>query len=122
MKSFLVCLLLIIFAVSCSNESLILQAEPFENTLIAIKNDSTDLFKNCFSERIHNEKINSQTWNEKLKMAKKRMEAAFNELNPNDFSYKFDRKKSLLIVIHKTYHPFSMKVIFENEKWRLDEH
>ena len=115
-------ILILVFAISCSNNQIIPQAEPFENTLISINNDSTNLFKNSFSERIHNEKTDSLNWNEKLKVAKKRMESAFDKLNPNDFSYEFDKKKSRLIVIHKTYQPFSMKVIFENGKWRLDEH
>jgi hypothetical protein len=122
LKNKILYLLLIILAIGCSNNSIIPQAEPFENTLISIKNNSTNLFKNSFSERVHNEDNDSLTWNERLKVAESRMELEFGELNPNDFSYEFEEKESILIVTHKTNEPFRMKVVMENGDWKLDEH
>ncbi len=115
-------LLILILVISCSNNSIIPQAEPFENTLISIKNNSINLFKNSFSERVLNEDSDSLTWNERLKVAESRMESEFGELNPNDFSYEFEENKSILIVKHKTKEPFRMKVVMENGYWKLDEH
>jgi hypothetical protein len=122
MKNIFIYLLILIFTISCSKKSTISQAEPFENTLISVKNYNIILFKNSFSERIQNEKIDSLTWSEKLKVAEERLELAFTELNPDDFSYEFDEKESVLIIKHKTYQPFSMKIVLENGKWKLDEH
>lgn len=115
-------LLLLILVIGCSQRPIIPQADPFENILVSIKNNSTNLFKNSFSERVHNEDNDNLTWAERLKVTKNRMELEFGELNPSDFSYDFDKKKSKLIVRHKTNEPFRMKVVMENGNWKLDEH
>ena len=115
-------LFILTFALGCFNKPIIPQAEPFENTLISIKNNSIELFKESFSERIHNEKTDSLSWKEKLKVAEKTLKLEFGELSPNDFSYEFDVKGSTLIITHKTEEPFRMKVVMENGTWKLDEH
>lgn len=121
-KNKIIYLILWILAIGCYNNSIIPQAKPFENILISIKNNSTNLFKSSFSERVHNEVNDSLTWNERLKAAKSKMELEFGALNPNHFSYEFEKKESILIIIHKTNEPFRMKVVMENGNWKLDEH
>ena len=122
LKKKFIYLLILIFTIGCSKKPIIAQAEPFENTLISVNNNSIALFKNSFSERVHNEKTDSLTWHERLKVAEERLQLEFGELNPNDFSYEFDEKESILIVKHKTNEPFHLTVVLENGDWKLDEH
>jgi hypothetical protein len=122
LKNKILNLLVLILLIGCSNNSIIPQAEPFESILISVKNNSTKKFKNSFTERIHNENNDTLTWNERLKVTESKMKQEFGELNPNDFSYDFDKKKSQLIIKHKTNEPFRMKIIKENGNWKFDEH
>lgn len=122
MKNKILNLLLLILVIGCSNNPIIPQAEPFENLLVSINKNSAILFKKSFSERVHNEDNDSLTWNERLEIAKSRMEMKFGELNPKDFSFEFDEKESMLIITQKTNNPFRMKVVLENGDWKLDEH
>ncbi len=108
--------------VGCSNKPMVPQTKPFENFLISVKEDSTDLFKNSFSERIHNENNDTLTWDERLIVTKDKLKMEYVDVNPKDFSFEFDKYESDLIIMHKSSEPFRMKVIMENGSWKLDEH
>ncbi len=97
------------------------QSTPFENALKALQSDSASLFMNSFSERITKGKTSEKYWGTKLQEGKAKFKKRFGDYKLGDFTYKYDRKESKLIIYFREKEEIRLRVIKEKGTWKLDE-
>ena len=95
------------------------QSIPFENVLTSLKSDSSSLFMNCFSKRIINGEEDENVWMSRLNEGKEKFEKRFGQFQLIDFSYKYEKSESKLIIYYKNEEQFKMRVVKENGTWKL---
>lgn len=99
----------------------ITQSTPFENILLAMKTDSIPLFLSAFSNRIIDGENDKLVWKKRLNEGKEKFRIQFDNFQLKDFTFEYDEKESKLIIYFKGKEVMRMKVIKEDEKWKLDE-
>lgn len=104
-----------------AQRSHIKQSSPFENVLLSIESDSVSLFMNSFSNRIIDGEKNEEIWMSRLNQGKEKLKKRFGTFQPSDFSYKYKKKESKLIIFFKDEEQHRMRVIKEGKVWKLDE-
>ncbi len=97
------------------------QSAPFENILIAMETDSVNLFIQAFSSAVVNGNYSKELWSARLNEGKDKFEARYGIFQSSDFSYKYKRKKSKLIIFFKGEEEISMRVIKEKGVWKLND-
>ncbi len=97
------------------------QSKPFENVLLSMKSDSTNLFMNSFSDKVVDGEDDENEWMSRLNTGKEKFEKRYGTFQPSDFSYQFEKKGSLLIIFFKGEEQFRLRVIKEGGVWKLDE-
>ena len=122
MKFILIATLTILSTFNLSAQSKhVEQSTPFENVLTSMKSGSSSLFKSCFSERIIDGEEDEQVWMSRLEEGKEKFGERFGDFEVTDFSYEYEAKESKLVIYFKNKRQFAMKVVKENETWKLDE-
>lgn len=97
------------------------QSTPFENILNAMKSDSISLFIKSFSNRIIDGEYDKNIWASRLNEGKEKFAERFGAFELNDFSYAYEKEKSKLIIFFKGEEQFRIRVIQEDDVWKLDE-
>ena len=97
------------------------QSKPFQNVLLSLQTESVSLFVESFTDRIVGDEKDSQVWLDRIKEGHEKMTQRFGNYELSDFTYKFDKEKSKLVIFYKGEEQFKMKVIKEDGKWKLDE-
>jgi hypothetical protein len=97
------------------------QSKPFEKVLISMKSDSTNLFMNSFSDRIIDGEDDKNVWLSRLIEGKEKFKERFGTFQPSDFTYKFNKKDSQLIIFFKDEEQIRLRVTKEGGMWKLDE-
>ena len=99
-----------------------LKEKPFQDIIVAMKNNSVELFKNSFSRKVINSESDISNWDNNFKEAKKKFNKKFGVLDTQDFSYQYDSAESKLIILFKGKEEVRMRITEENGVWKLDEH
>lgn len=103
-------------------EKLSPEAAPLIAVLKAVKVADAAAFKNAYSQRIREDKMQGD-WEQNISMAQANLKKMFGEYNLTDFSFTFagDKQTGKVSLSHKGQAAVTLAVIKEGDEWKLDE-
>ena len=121
-NSLLIIFLSVISYTAQAQKSHIPQSVPFEDILIALQTDSIPLFKGAFHEKVTADVKDEAEWQENFQEAQAKFKEGFKNYRLEDFTYKYNKEDSKLMVFFKNKKAFQISVIKKGSQWKLNEH
>lgn len=98
------------------------QAVPFKKVLLAFKSDSVALFTGAFSKELDSVEIPLERWKERLNEGKRKFKRRYGNYELEDFTFKYIDSSGELQVFFRSKESFKIRVVKEDEEWKLIQH